>query len=129
MPMIGQRALGMKLHTMNRIGFVMHAHDCTPMRLVHPSVDFQTGRQVFNHQAVIARCRKIVGQARKHTRAIMGDARDFAVHQILGSHDFCAKRLTDALMTKTHAQQRNARAKCFNHCHRKPSLERRARTR
>ena len=124
--MLGQDGFRVKLHALDRQGFVAHAHD---FAVFCPGGDFQAIRQAFalDHQRVVAGAGHRVGQTVKHAEVQMLHRRGLAVHQLLGVDDLATKRLADALVAQTHAKDGNLAGKALDGGHRHTGFQRRAR--
>src|SRR5436190_20851717 len=68
--------------------------------------DFQTLRNVGDHERVISRGRESLGQPSEQRFRIMKNRAGLAVHQRRRAHHFSAIDLSDRLMAKDHAVYR-----------------------
>jgi hypothetical protein len=102
-PVPGQDRLGVKLHPEHRPTGVAHPHQLVLGRA--RDRDQELGQRVLDHdQAVIAS--RVVGRrdAREHTRAVVHDRRELAVHDPLGLYHLRAVHLAQGLMAETHPE-------------------------
>jgi hypothetical protein len=86
---------------------VAQAHDLAVFGL---GANLEAGGQrlALDYQRVITGCDEIIRHVRKNSPLVMPDARDLAVHDLLRPHHLAAERLPDGLMSKTHAEDRDA---------------------
>src|SRR5207244_657558 len=98
----GQKALRMKLHAMQRPTPMPHAHDLV---FVGPGRDHEIGvreRFAADHQTMVARGLKGIGQTLKDTLTVMMNERSFAVHHAIIAHHLAAEDMADALMPEAN---------------------------
>ena len=101
-------ALGMELHAVHRIAFVLQAHDHAVGGL---GGDLQRVGQALalDHQRMIARGREILRNAGEHALAGVMHFRQLAMHQGRRAHHAAAIDLADGLMAETDAEDRHHR--------------------
>src|SRR3989339_165393 len=125
--MLGEDALGVKLHAFDVEASVFDAHN---FAVVGPSGHLQTGRTAgaLDRQRMVAVDGKLRGQTGKHTLLCGGDDAGLAVHQLLGPNDLAAKGRAYGLMPQADAQNRQFADKVPNGSHRNARFSRGAGT-
>src|SRR5436190_4494120 len=121
----------MELHADDGERLVTNGHDFpVAARCIGPGAHDEVARQRVgpDYKAVIARRGERIGQAAKNALAVMLDFVRLAVHQPFGPHDHAAGGLTDRLMAKTDAEDRQLAEKSLDAFDRNAGFARRAGT-
>ena len=104
----------MKLHTFDRKLAVAKSHDDA---IVGFGGDLQAigKRRGLDDERVGSGCLQRVGQTFEYALIVMVNHRGLAVHDLWGSDDVAPEGVTDALVSKTHAEDGNRWSKfCQN---------------
>ena len=106
MAMFRGDGFGMKLYTMDRMGFVSEPHDHSVITF---GGDFQLGRKgcPFNSQGMIACRPESTRQTLEDAFALVGDSGQLAVHEGRRPYNLAAIGLADGLVAQAHAKYRN----------------------
>jgi hypothetical protein len=123
---LGEDALGVELHALDRQLLVAHAHD---LAVLGPGSDLQHlgAARALDGQRVVAVHRELRGQPSEHALLRGGDDAGLAVHELLRANDLAAKGRTNALVPQTHAQDGQLAGKVLDGSHRDTGFQRRAR--
>src|SRR5579883_3266785 len=111
--MLGENALRVELHAVNRRRAMRETHDQAVLGL-GGDFEFRRRRFAVDDQRVIARRLERAVDAAKHAASIMRNARQLAMHGQGRADDLGAERLADRLMAETDAEDRRGRARPAN---------------
>src|SRR5271165_5421950 len=107
LPIVGQHALGMKLHAFDRILAVAQAHD-RPVGGTRG--DLQIFGKIFlrDNERVVAGAGHRAGDAGEDGLPVVFDFAGLAVHQLWGANHIAAEGCADGLVAETDAKDRDS---------------------
>lgn len=99
-------AFRMELHSVDRLGFMLQAHDNSIICFCC-NLKAEWQRVTFDNQRMIARNRVGGRQSGKDTSIMMQDRRNLSMHRLRAADHVSAEGFANGLMPKTNTEQRD----------------------